>query len=169
MYYSYVGIEYVATSFSPTRTDLALKLLIKYASGLISIIVLNVTKGPAHNCMLDRSHNILNVTRGPLHNCILVLDRSPDISKETKGPMHNCIMNWSYDSNSFSLMQKQYCLVWGIPSSERCSIFLMMTHKHKCFSKSIASTFRFIVKFKQQHESKLHPNLVNAWSLNAVI
>jgi hypothetical protein len=27
MYYSYLEIEYVATSFSPTRTDLALKLL----------------------------------------------------------------------------------------------------------------------------------------------
>ncbi len=27
MYYSYVKIEYVATSFSPARTDLALKLL----------------------------------------------------------------------------------------------------------------------------------------------
>jgi hypothetical protein len=27
MYYSYVEIEYVATSFSPTRTDLAVKLL----------------------------------------------------------------------------------------------------------------------------------------------
>ncbi len=27
MYYSYVEIEYVATSFSPTRTDLVLKLL----------------------------------------------------------------------------------------------------------------------------------------------
>jgi hypothetical protein len=27
MYYSYVEIEYVATSFSPARTDLALKLL----------------------------------------------------------------------------------------------------------------------------------------------
>jgi hypothetical protein len=27
MYYSYVGIEYVATSFSPARTDLAVKLL----------------------------------------------------------------------------------------------------------------------------------------------
>ncbi len=32
MYYSYVEIKYVATSFSPARTDLALKLL----SGLIS-------------------------------------------------------------------------------------------------------------------------------------
>ncbi len=29
MYYSYVEIEYVATSFSPARTDLALKLLKK--------------------------------------------------------------------------------------------------------------------------------------------
>jgi hypothetical protein len=28
MYYSYVEIEYVAASFSPARTDLALKLLI---------------------------------------------------------------------------------------------------------------------------------------------
>jgi hypothetical protein len=28
MYYSYVEIEYIATSFSPARTDLALKLLI---------------------------------------------------------------------------------------------------------------------------------------------
>ncbi len=27
MYYSYIDIEYVATSFSPARTDLALKLL----------------------------------------------------------------------------------------------------------------------------------------------
>jgi hypothetical protein len=27
MYYSYVEIEYVATSFSPARTDLALRLL----------------------------------------------------------------------------------------------------------------------------------------------
>jgi hypothetical protein len=27
MHYSYVEIEYVATSFSPARTDLALKLL----------------------------------------------------------------------------------------------------------------------------------------------
>jgi hypothetical protein len=27
MYYSYVDIEYVATSFSPARMDLALKLL----------------------------------------------------------------------------------------------------------------------------------------------
>ncbi len=27
MYYSYVEIEYVATSFSPARTDLAIKLL----------------------------------------------------------------------------------------------------------------------------------------------
>jgi hypothetical protein len=35
MYYSYVEIEYVATSFSPARTDLALKLLIKPHKGKI--------------------------------------------------------------------------------------------------------------------------------------
>jgi hypothetical protein len=29
MYYSYVEIEYIATSFSPARTDLAVKLLTK--------------------------------------------------------------------------------------------------------------------------------------------
>jgi hypothetical protein len=29
MYYSYIEIEYVATSFSPARTDLAVKLLIE--------------------------------------------------------------------------------------------------------------------------------------------
>jgi hypothetical protein len=28
MYYSYVEIEYIAMSFSPTRTDLAVELLI---------------------------------------------------------------------------------------------------------------------------------------------
>jgi hypothetical protein len=33
MYYSYVEIEYVATSFSPARMDLALKLLTTKAHG----------------------------------------------------------------------------------------------------------------------------------------
>ena len=40
MYHSYVEIEYVATSFSPARTDLALKLLtppVKMKAGLIMI------------------------------------------------------------------------------------------------------------------------------------
>jgi hypothetical protein len=32
MYYSYIEIDYVATSFSPARTDLALKLLIERES-----------------------------------------------------------------------------------------------------------------------------------------
>jgi hypothetical protein len=32
MYYSYIEIEYIATSFSPARTDLALKLL-RFAMG----------------------------------------------------------------------------------------------------------------------------------------
>jgi hypothetical protein len=38
MYYSYVEIEYVATSFSPARTDLALKLLRDYIMGRVRCI-----------------------------------------------------------------------------------------------------------------------------------
>ncbi len=38
MYYSYVEIEYVATSFSPARTDLALKLL-REVSGIKPVCV----------------------------------------------------------------------------------------------------------------------------------
>jgi hypothetical protein len=46
MYYSYIEIEYVATSFSPARTDLALKLLntfspIKYLIFIVSVVYLN--------------------------------------------------------------------------------------------------------------------------------
>ena len=37
MYYSYVVIEYVATSFSPARMDLALKLLIEIDSNAILV------------------------------------------------------------------------------------------------------------------------------------
>jgi hypothetical protein len=35
MYYSYVAIEYVATSFSPARTDLALKLSTNIRCGIL--------------------------------------------------------------------------------------------------------------------------------------
>ncbi len=38
MYYSYVEIEYVATSFSPARTDLALKLLMQISLALPVLI-----------------------------------------------------------------------------------------------------------------------------------
>ncbi len=46
MYYSYVAIEYIAPSFSPARTDLALKLLrlLPYANGQH----INVTKYCMH-------------------------------------------------------------------------------------------------------------------------
>jgi hypothetical protein len=38
MYYSYIEIEYVATSFSPGRMDLALKLLsIKRLTGILKV------------------------------------------------------------------------------------------------------------------------------------
>jgi hypothetical protein len=42
MYYSYVEIEYVATSFSPARTDLAFKLLkaviVVGVVGIVSVV-----------------------------------------------------------------------------------------------------------------------------------
>ncbi len=41
MYYSYVEIEYVATGFSPARTDLALKLLIRGAVNINNTIVID--------------------------------------------------------------------------------------------------------------------------------
>ncbi len=39
MFYSYVEIEYVATSFSPARTDLALKLLMLSEETVLEVIV----------------------------------------------------------------------------------------------------------------------------------
>jgi hypothetical protein len=45
MYYSYVEIEYVATSFSPARTDLALKLLTNLCKKNISNAFENVPFG----------------------------------------------------------------------------------------------------------------------------
>jgi hypothetical protein len=39
MYYSYVEIEYVATSFSPARTDLAVKLLNVICDELSNVVV----------------------------------------------------------------------------------------------------------------------------------
>jgi hypothetical protein len=39
MYYSYIEIEYVATSFSPARTDLALKLLNTHVANIDSYYV----------------------------------------------------------------------------------------------------------------------------------
>jgi hypothetical protein len=38
MYYSYIEIEYIATSFSPARTDLALKLLKSQTMALIAMM-----------------------------------------------------------------------------------------------------------------------------------
>ncbi len=49
MYYSYVEIEYVATSFSPARTDLALKLLNGDSNSIDIIAVLsNTSIGMVH-------------------------------------------------------------------------------------------------------------------------
>jgi hypothetical protein len=43
MYYSYIEIEYITTSFSPARTDLAVKLLMA-----LSTIASEQTKGTEH-------------------------------------------------------------------------------------------------------------------------
>jgi hypothetical protein len=43
MYYSYIEIEYAAMSFSPARTDLALKLLNSYPPHLAQILGFWVT------------------------------------------------------------------------------------------------------------------------------
>jgi hypothetical protein len=50
MYYSYVEIEYVATSFSPARTDLAVKLLITHVHSEenLSDIMTKVTCSSKH-------------------------------------------------------------------------------------------------------------------------
>ncbi len=63
MYYSYEEIEYVATSFSPTRTDLALKLLsCLFASPLQNGYIitfaehlcgLSIDDGPGQHCLLQ--------------------------------------------------------------------------------------------------------------------
>ncbi len=42
MYYSYVDIEYVASSFSPAWTDLALKLLMMYVGFWYKDMSINV-------------------------------------------------------------------------------------------------------------------------------
>jgi hypothetical protein len=52
MYYSYVEIEYVATSFSPARMDLALKLLNRYTpvnvTALAPLVVVVVSSSAWH-------------------------------------------------------------------------------------------------------------------------
>ena len=47
MYYSYVKIEYVAMSFSPARTDLALKLLREYFSYWVGHIKIDTALNPS--------------------------------------------------------------------------------------------------------------------------
>jgi hypothetical protein len=50
MYYSYIEIEYVATSFSPARTDLALKLLMDSINGPLMLIYVG-------SCYVDTSED----------------------------------------------------------------------------------------------------------------
>ncbi len=74
MYYSYVEIKYVARSFSPARTDLALKLLtlITAISLLVMTMVLNyaefwegfltLRKGPQEFIESNKSRKMVNAT-----------------------------------------------------------------------------------------------------------
>jgi hypothetical protein len=67
MYYSYVKVEYVATSFSPARTDLALKLLTLLDSYRCHIMAL------VANVIQDQGCKVVNIPGGctslvqPLH------------------------------------------------------------------------------------------------------
>jgi hypothetical protein len=69
MYYSYIEIEYVAMSFSPTRTDLALKLL-KKGRGLTLFFPTPMSRRCA--CILERcllfgmGHFLLAQTVNPI-------------------------------------------------------------------------------------------------------
>jgi hypothetical protein len=59
MYYSYVEIEYVATSYSPTRTDLALKLLIPISPQYIDRVFLYLTqKNHLEGLRLSHQHTL---------------------------------------------------------------------------------------------------------------
>jgi hypothetical protein len=63
MYYSYVEIEYVATSFSPARMDLALKLLnevelIHFVCSNSKCIRLNLTKTNTNALHSNPIHSI---------------------------------------------------------------------------------------------------------------
>jgi hypothetical protein len=57
MYYSYIEIEYVATNFSPARTDLALKLLMQliqyWGQSSFSMVITNNFIGKDVSYSLD--------------------------------------------------------------------------------------------------------------------
>ncbi len=57
MYYSYVEIEYVATSFPPARTDLALKLLTKPGCvDIHGVIIWYTTTEVSLNCTWNHTY-----------------------------------------------------------------------------------------------------------------
>ncbi len=70
MYYSYVEIEYVATSFSPARTDLAVKLLRPSGGDLRFVLIANCKSGVSNKRrlkeLLGGTRRILR--RGPAWN-----------------------------------------------------------------------------------------------------
>jgi hypothetical protein len=110
MYYSYVEIEYVATSFSLTRTDLALKLLING----------KVNKD-------DKTIHISNVsdkTAAPdesIHHGTLMFDPSPPIAEDEDIPFATAddqaeLMQWHYRLGHLAFQKlKQLALNGKIP------------------------------------------------------
>ncbi len=58
MYFSYVEIEYVATSFSPARTDLALKLLTQEMVTTIAAVTstMQYVEYVKYNTTTDQTH-----------------------------------------------------------------------------------------------------------------
>ncbi len=62
MYYSYVEIEYVATRFSPARTDLALKLLTPFWGAPVFEVSGDKKGGsvrPHSSIIIDHSYKIM--------------------------------------------------------------------------------------------------------------
>jgi hypothetical protein len=79
MYYSYVEIEYVATSFSPARMDLALKLLKGPGQDLSNFQMAPIPILSVLTCSTSSPHDILKVSRKIInHNLPVGWDKGDD-------------------------------------------------------------------------------------------
>jgi hypothetical protein len=80
MYYSYVEIEYIATSFSPARTDLALKLLRKQ-NPYVEEVCLILKKNP--NCMHTMDYKFIVPPKESKDKRFIPCTKQNDLSKYT--------------------------------------------------------------------------------------
>ena len=71
MYYSYVEFEYVATGFSPTRTDLAVKLLKKTALESRYILKKNETFSNLSVAIFSQKYREFSLQVKIVNNCII--------------------------------------------------------------------------------------------------